>query len=136
MVDPQGERWRDDRERKLDYWRVEKADSLIVLPQQGDRLLLPHPIFRPGIGRETWDFPGGRLTDLAKVELTLAEILHRELEVPPHAIAEITPLNDGGWASIALFPTKSYMAIGLGSMEIFGSAPRRSGPSSKFPHNW
>ncbi|MFN9173480.1 MAG: hypothetical protein ACK58N_02915, partial [Synechocystis sp.] len=56
-----GEKWLDSQQQSLDYWRVEKADSLIILPQQGDRLLLPKPMFRPGIRNTTWDFPGGRL---------------------------------------------------------------------------
>ncbi|QHU99458.1 hypothetical protein [Synechocystis sp. CACIAM 05] len=128
-----GERWRDDRERKLDYWRVEKADSLIVLPQQGDRLLLPHPIFRPGIGRATWDFPGGRLTDLAKVELTLAEILHRELEVPPHAIAEITPLNDGGWAVNSSFSNQKLYGYWARIDGDFRLSPKAIGAEFQVP---
>ena len=93
-----GERWLDDRQQILDYWRVEKAHSLIVLPQQGDRLLLPKPMFRPGIGEATWDFPGGRLTDLDQIDQTLMEILERELALAPTAILQTSPLNPGGWA--------------------------------------
>ena len=93
-----GERWRDNDQRVLDYWRVEKADSLILLPQQGDRLLLPKPVFRPGIGEATWDFPGGRLTDLALVDQTLRDILQRELALSPTAVLQTRPINPRGWA--------------------------------------
>lgn len=93
-----GERWQDDRQQILDYWRMEKAHSLIVLPHQGDRLLLPKPTFRPGIGEITWDFPGGRLTDLAQVDQTLIKILEREMAMAPTAILQTRPINLGGWA--------------------------------------
>jgi hypothetical protein len=47
----------------LEHWRIEKADSVIVLPIQGDSILLPSPNYRPGIGQTTLDFPGGRVTE-------------------------------------------------------------------------
>ena len=33
-----GERWRCDKGKILEYWRVEKADSVIVLPLQGKHI--------------------------------------------------------------------------------------------------
>jgi len=56
-----GERWIDDQGQALEYWRVEKAHSVIVLTIRQGNLLLPHAQFRPGAGRATLDFPGGRL---------------------------------------------------------------------------
>ena len=38
-----GEHLQDDRGEILEYWRIEKADSVIVIPIQGDRILLPKP---------------------------------------------------------------------------------------------
>ncbi len=38
-----GEHLRDDRQRVIEYWRVEKADSAIALTLQNDKLLLPLP---------------------------------------------------------------------------------------------
>ena len=35
-----GENIEDDQGQILEYWRVEKADSVIILPIQGDRPLL------------------------------------------------------------------------------------------------
>lgn len=128
-----GEQWQDSQARKLDYWRVEKADSLVVLPQQGDRLLLPHPTFRPGIGRATWDFPGGRLIDLTKVELTLAEILHRELDVPLDAIAEILPLNAGGWAVNSSFSNQKLYGYWVRINEDFPLSPKAIGAQFQIP---
>lgn len=128
-----GERWQDSQARRLDYWRVEKADSLVVLPQQGDRLLLPHPIFRPGIGRATWDFPGGRLTNLTKAELTLAEILHRELEVPAYAIAEIVPLNASGWPVNSSFSNQKLYGYWVKIDEDFLLNPGAIGAEFQVP---
>jgi hypothetical protein len=58
------EHWQDAQGQRLEYWRIEKADSVIVLPIQKDALaqpqiLLPPASYRPGVGRVTLDFPGG-----------------------------------------------------------------------------
>ncbi|WP_228040136.1 hypothetical protein [Nodosilinea sp. LEGE 07088] len=42
----------------LEYWRVEKADSVIILPLQNQRLILPPHTYRPGMGKLTLDFQG------------------------------------------------------------------------------
>jgi hypothetical protein len=54
-----GEKLQDEQQRILDYWRVEKADSVVVVTIQSDRFLLPKPSYRPGVGYATLDFPGG-----------------------------------------------------------------------------
>ena len=53
-----GERWLCDKGKELEYWRVEKADSVIVLPIQAGHIVCVAPTFRPGIGRATLDLPG------------------------------------------------------------------------------
>jgi len=55
-----GEHLQNQRGEILEYWRIEKVDSVIVLPIQGDLILLPSPSYRPGIGQMSLDFPGGR----------------------------------------------------------------------------
>lgn len=54
-----GERWICDKGKELEYWRVEKVDSVIVLPIHRGQLLTAKPTFRPGVCRHTLDFPGG-----------------------------------------------------------------------------
>ncbi len=93
-----GENWLDDQQQKLEYWRVEKADSLIILPRLGDRLLLPPKMYRPGLGQSTLDFPGGRLPLGENPEDMIPPILQRELNLSPSAIGTLTVLNPGGWA--------------------------------------
>ena len=56
-----GERLRDDRNRLLDYWRVETANSAVILTVHDNHLILPPAMYRPGVGQPTLDFPGGRV---------------------------------------------------------------------------
>ena len=93
-----GENWRDDQQQRLEYWRVEKADSLIILPKLDDRLLLPPKMYRPGIDQYTLDFPGGRLPLGKHPAEMIPQILQRELHLSPSAIGSLTVLNPDGWA--------------------------------------
>ncbi len=92
-----GERLQDPQGQVHDYWRVEKADSVIILPLHGGNLLLPPRQYRPGVGAYTWDFPGGRLPPGQKPEEMAPVILERELGVKAGTIATLTPLNSDGW---------------------------------------
>ena len=58
-----GEYLQDEREQILEYWRIEKADSALVLPIQNQQIILPPPTYRPGVGKLTLDFPGGRIPE-------------------------------------------------------------------------
>ena len=103
--------WRDDAGRRLDYWRVEHAHSVIVAPLQGGRLLLPRPQFRPGLGRATLDLPGGRLAaGVAPLDAAVA-IVARELGVPPEAIHDPRPLNKEGWAVNSSFSDQLLFGV-------------------------
>jgi hypothetical protein len=92
------ERWRDDSGSELDYWRVERPDSVIVIPEQDCSLLLPHPSFRPGVGGATLDFPGGRVAKDKGPADMVPLILARELGIPADAITAMSPINNYGWA--------------------------------------
>lgn len=95
-----GEHLQDDQGQTLEYWRIEKADSLIVLPLQCDRIVLPPPSYRPGMGQASLDFPGGRVPEGAsreQLEQTAIAILKRELAVDESEIIQLRPLNTGGW---------------------------------------
>lgn len=93
-----GEHLQDDRGEILEYWRIEKADSVIVIPIQGDRILLPKPSYRAGIGQITLDFCGGRVTAGQNPQLAAITTLKRELGIELEAIAQLIPLNTEGWA--------------------------------------
>ncbi|MCY7391269.1 MAG: NUDIX domain-containing protein [Leptolyngbyaceae cyanobacterium CAN_BIN12] len=93
-----GEHLQDQQGEILEYWRIEKADSVIVLPIQSGRILLPSPSYRPGVGQVTLDFPGGRVTEGQKPEQAVISTLKRELGIEAAAITQLIPLNTQGWA--------------------------------------
>lgn len=93
-----GEKVKDSQGKLLDYWRVEKADSIVILAKQEEYFLLPKPTYRPGLQKATLDFPGGRLPPNTTPAAVVPVILERELGIPPALIDEITPLNSVGWA--------------------------------------
>ena len=56
-----GERLQDNQGQLLDYWRVEKEHSVVILTLYRNRLIFPQPQYRPGVGQVTLDFAGGRV---------------------------------------------------------------------------
>lgn len=92
-----GEKLQDDHGHILEYWRVEKADSVVVLPIHKNSLILPPPSYRPGVGKLTLDFPGGRVCDGESLEVTVFNILLRELGIAEHYVTKISALNNQGW---------------------------------------
>ncbi|MCA1991750.1 MAG: NUDIX hydrolase [Coleofasciculus sp. S288] len=93
-----GEHLKDSQGQLLQYWRVEKADSAIILPIQNQQLILPPPTYRPGVGELTLDFPGGRVPSAEQPLAAALAILQRELGVPEEAIVRLVALNSEGWA--------------------------------------
>lgn len=73
-----GEHLQDHQGEILEYWRIEKADSVIVLPIQNGQFLLPPPSYCPGVGQVTLDFPGGRVLDKQTPEQAAIATLKRE----------------------------------------------------------
>ena len=92
-----GEKLETPQGETLDYWRIEKADSIIVLPVYQQQLLLPPPVYRPGVGQFTWDFPGGRHSDDQSLDEAATAILERELGVVDSMVSSLSPINQIGW---------------------------------------
>ena len=92
-----GEHWLCDKGNELEYWRVEKTDSVIVLPIQAGQIFCIRPTFRVGLGRATLDFPGGRLPPGKSPQEVVPLILERELSVPLAAIRSTIELNQTKW---------------------------------------
>ncbi|MGC9524396.1 MAG: NUDIX hydrolase [Limnospira sp.] len=93
-----GEKLRDNRSQILEYWRVEKADSAVILTIENNQLVLPVAGYRPGLGEATLDFPGGRVPADREAIDVVPQILERELGVAESEILKIESLNDKGWA--------------------------------------
>jgi hypothetical protein len=95
------ERLKDcERDNMMDYWRIERADSAIIIVVQGNSLIFPKLQFRPGIGRWTLDFPGGRIKQGQVPIDAVKGILEKELGVTEDdfdekGIEELT--DEKGW---------------------------------------
>lgn len=105
------ERWIDDRGRELDYWRVERVPSVIIVPIWRAQILLPHPQFRPGVGRMTLDLPGGRVPSGATPLDAAPAIVQRELGIPPEAITTLELLNEQGWIINSSFSNQTLFGV-------------------------
>jgi len=93
-----GEKFLDNHEQILEYWRVEKADSAVIITMQNNEFLLPVSMYRPGVGTATLDFPGGRIPQGENPVTIVPEILKRELGLEELGATSITQLNSNGWA--------------------------------------
>lgn len=109
----------------LDYWRIEKADSVIILPIQNNQLLLPEPIYRPGIGSKTLDFSGGRCPKEQNPADVAKQILQRELGISIEMLQDLEPLNTEGWAVNSAFSNQQLYGfvaqLGPGPVSKVGS---------------
>jgi hypothetical protein len=115
-----GERLQDDGDRILDYWRVEKADSVVILTLHQGRFCLPKPCYRPGLGEMTLDFPGGRVSAEASPEAAALAVLQRELGVTSSQVTQLQPLSDRPWAINSSFSNQKLWGF---VAEIADDAP-------------
>lgn len=115
------EQLQDDQGKIVDYWRVEKADSVVILTIQNQTLILPKPMYRPGVGKTTLDFPGGRVSSEQTPLEAVPLILQKELGIQSHEIAKILTLNHEGWAINSSFSNQKlygFMAEILPNISI------------------
>jgi hypothetical protein len=96
---------------ELEYWRVEKANSVIVLSLQVARSFCVAPNSRPGIGRATLDCPGGRLPTGKMPNDVLPFLLPPELGVVPEAIRRTEALNVDQWIVNSFFSNQGLWAV-------------------------
>jgi hypothetical protein len=106
-----GEYLADDQGQTLEYWRVEKVDSVIILPLQNQQIIVPSPSYRPGVKTCTLDLPGGRVAAGTKPEAAAKIILERELGIEPLAITKLTSLNVEGWAVDSSFSNQKLWGL-------------------------
>ena len=114
-----GERWLCDKGKELEYWRVEKVDSVIVLPIQRGQILCAKPTFRVGILHSTLDFPGGRLPEGKQPKEIVPFILERELNVPSTAILKTIELNQKKWPINSSFSNQGLWGFAVEIDELF-----------------
>ncbi|NJO15619.1 MAG: NUDIX hydrolase [Thioploca sp.] len=107
------ERWQNEQGIELDYWRVEKANSVIILPVWRHFILLPQPNFRVGINQLTDDFPGGRVLPGKTLQESAVEVLQRELGIIAEVITKINLLNQDGWIINSSFSNQKLYAFSI-----------------------
>ena len=125
-----GERWLCDKGKELEYWRVEKVDSVIVLPLQRNQIFCVAPTYRPGIGRATLDFPGGRLPEGKSPRDIVPFLLQRELGVPQQAIGRIDALNAEKWIINSAFSNQGLWAFAAEIDDSFDIPAEKIGASA------
>lgn len=92
-----GEHWLDDKKELLEYWRVERSNSLILIVIWQGYLVLPCSQFRVGVGLTTLDLAGGRFVKGGDFNRTALSILNKELKLNTSDINTLEPLNNIGW---------------------------------------
>lgn len=92
-----GDNWIDSEGNLVEYWRVEKKDSLIVLPIVRDQIVVCKPTFRPGVNLNTLDLPGGRYDKKNTITKSALDILKRELNVEEKHVNSIRQFNHQGF---------------------------------------
>lgn len=96
----------DHENHELEYWHFERADSVIIVPIQDDRILLPEAIYRVGVGRIMLDLPGGRIEDTKETEATIQRILQKELGIVAEQISALRRLNNKPYAVDSSFSSQ------------------------------
>ncbi len=92
-----GERLLDDKGNHLSYWRVERCDSVVIIPIYRHMFLLPAPVYRPGVALKTHDFPGGRHEKGRQPIETAHMILKRELGISTVDVQTMRLMNEQPW---------------------------------------
>ena len=84
--------WKDNK-NIIEYWRIEKPNSIIIITTYDNYFILPIHQFRPGINKTTLDFPGGRQqTD--NILNDAKNIICRELKIEDNDIEYIKELGN------------------------------------------
>ena len=89
----------DDSNQELDYWRVEKPDGILIITVQNNKILLPKPMYRPGVKSYTLDLCGGRrINPNNPLERDAKTIVKRALGIDNDSSFEQMKLLDkDGW---------------------------------------
>ena len=106
-----GEYLEDSEGEKLEYWRVEKPDSLVIIPTIGDKYVEPQRYFRPGCNKYTFDFPGGRIEPGKNINDAACEILKRELSIEWTQVTKTYHLNEKGYLINSSFSNQKLFGI-------------------------
>jgi hypothetical protein len=122
-----GEKLQDEQGQVLDYWRVEKVDSVVIVTVHQGGFLFPVPMYRPGVKTATLDFPGGRVPSGQTPTAVVPEILTRELGVTESALVRLSALNPTGWAIDSSFSNQKLYGFVAEISPTVSLSPERLG---------
>ena len=92
-----GENLETNKHETLEYWRVEKPNGIIAITIQNNKIILPKLMYRPGVGKYTLDFCGGRF-DNKNIDSSATEIVKRELGIDDKTpLTKIERINKKPW---------------------------------------
>jgi hypothetical protein len=80
---------------ELEYWCVDRSDSVIIIVRQGNTFVLTPAQYRPGIDQQTLDFPGGRIDNSVDPMIAAAHTVRRELQLEDTVDLQLQPLATG-----------------------------------------
>jgi len=92
-----GEKIKNNQGKILDYWRIEKADSIIIITTYQNQLIFPQLMFRAGVNQRTLDFAGGRLREGKTIEESALLILNQELGLKADDLNSLEVINQQSW---------------------------------------
>lgn len=107
------DRVESNRGGELEYWCVDRSDSVIIVAVQNGKFLLPPEQYRPGIDQITLDFPGGRIDALDPNDAAIRTV-RRELQLDESVqfdVTQITPwplIVDSAFSNQRVF---GYVAV-------------------------
>lgn len=107
-----GESWFDGVDN-IDYWRVERASSLIIIPLWKGYIVLPEPQFRVGVNKQTLDLPGGRYNETKDFDMVVLSILKKELNVNSSDIISVNKLHKEGWEVDSSFSNQKLYSVAI-----------------------
>jgi hypothetical protein len=87
------------------------VDSVVALTLQKNQFVLPPQIYRPGVGKLTLDFPGGRVPEGASPRSAAKDVILRELAIEASDILKITAINDKAWPINSSFSNQGLFAF-------------------------
>ena len=84
---------------------------MVIVTIQSGCFLLAKPSYRPGVGKTTLDFPGGRVLPEQTTVEAAKIILNRELGIEESDIISLKPLNQTGWAINSSFSNQKLFGF-------------------------
>jgi hypothetical protein len=88
------DRMQDDKGKELEYWHVDRPDSVIVLAICNGQFVLPPLTYRVGAGEAMLDFAGGRVGENQTPAEAAVSIVRRELGVASANVVSLRPVTD------------------------------------------